>query len=171
MNYKLALFDRDGTLNTRVRNGYVLSRDQLKFPVDVHVLKHLSVRSVGIVTNQACVEMKLVSLKGVYEITSELTTLFHEETLLSFYVCPHDKSSMCECRKPKPRLIEKAIEDFKITKSETVFIGDSKSDAEAAARAEVDFYAVCWDSICWYRNCLHDLSNVVNFLNEGVPKK
>jgi len=167
MKYKMVVFDRDGTLNIREEGGYVLSKSQLKFPPDIQCLQSLSVNMIAIVTNQACVEKGLVSHEEVIAITSLISQFFSNKTRLRIFMCPHIESSECLCRKPKPFLILKAIEHFGISKSEVVFVGDSKTDEEAALNAGIDFLAVCWDSECWYGNCLHTLKEVTEFLNEG----
>lgn len=171
MNYKLVLFDRDGTLNVRIKSGYVLSEHQLIFPSDISFLRKLSAKMVAIVTNQACVNKGFVSHSRVQEITSSLAQFFNESIELAIFICPHDESSGCVCRKPRPFLLESAIEYFEVQKNEAVFIGDSKSDAEAALNAGIDFRAVCWDSVCWHENCLHTLENVAKFLNMEVSGK
>ena len=65
------------------------------------------------------------------------------------YFCPHHPDSgfdgevkelkiNCECRKPKPGLINKAIEDFNINPLESWLIGDNERDIEAALNAKVN---------------------------------
>ena len=44
---------------------------------------------------------------------------------------PLEKSD-CNCRKPKPGLLKKAIEDFDLKSTATIFIGDQQSDVDAA---------------------------------------
>ena len=53
MNISLVLFDRDGTLNKRNVNGYVMTKSDLHFPPDIDTLRHLNYVNVGIVTNQS----------------------------------------------------------------------------------------------------------------------
>ena len=55
----------------------------------------------------------------------------------AFYVCPHDASVNCDCRKPKPGLILQAIKDFGSAKQDVVLVGDSVTDVEAAKNAGV----------------------------------
>jgi D-glycero-D-manno-heptose 1,7-bisphosphate phosphatase len=52
----------------------------------------------------------------------------------AIYYCPHD-NGQCSCRKPLPGLFEQAFHDFPgATASNSVMVGDSLSDVEAASR-------------------------------------
>ncbi len=62
----------------------------------------------------------------------------------AFYYCPHlPKGSVpayakeCDCRKPKPGLIEQACADFDIDRGESLLIGDKARDVECAEAAGV----------------------------------
>jgi len=46
------------------------------------------------------------------------------------YYCPHHPDDNCDCRKPKPALILRAIEEFEIIPNESFFIGDQLKDVE-----------------------------------------
>ncbi len=43
----------------------------------------------------------------------------------------------CECRKPKPGLIEKACYDFRIDRNKSFLIGDAIRDIECAKAARI----------------------------------
>ncbi|MDP2891264.1 MAG: HAD-IIIA family hydrolase, partial [Bacteroidota bacterium] len=52
--------------------------------------------------------------------------------------CPHHgDNEKCLCRKPEPLMIEKLIAKFGINPEESVMIGDSESDMQAAAGAGI----------------------------------
>ena len=56
----------------------------------------------------------------------------HDARIDAFYFCPHDKNE-CNCRKPKTGLFEDAFRDFPgASASNSIVIGDSLSDIEAA---------------------------------------
>jgi D-glycero-D-manno-heptose 1,7-bisphosphate phosphatase len=48
------------------------------------------------------------------------------------FYCPHGPRDNCSCRKPKPGLLLQIAKQFDIDLSETVFVGDSISDIQAA---------------------------------------
>jgi D-glycero-D-manno-heptose 1,7-bisphosphate phosphatase len=50
----------------------------------------------------------------------------------AIYYCPHGADSDCECRKPKPGMLESFAKDFDVTLSTLTVIGDSLRDLQAA---------------------------------------
>ena len=53
------------------------------------------------------------------------------------YFCPHGWDENCECRKPKPGMLNQAIEDFNLTRKFLIFIGDEQTDIQAAKAANI----------------------------------
>ena len=55
------------------------------------------------------------------------------------YYCPHhpDFNGECECRKPKPKMILDAQNDFNIDLSQSILVGDKNSDIEAGIYAGI----------------------------------
>ena len=171
MNISLVLFDRDGTLNKRYVNGYVMTKSDLHFPPDIDTLRHLNYVNVGIVTNQSCIGRGLVTLDQVSSLTHSMREKFSSISRFDVFICPHVPDDECECRKPHAGLIKQALQFFGVPPSNTLLVGDSISDLEAAQECCVPFRAVCWDSKCWSADCLHSLSNVVNLVNISQQKK
>ena len=52
-----------------------------------------------------------------------------------FFVCPHDDSDRCDCRKPLPGLLLRAAEKYGIDLSRSFMIGDRWRDVDAGASA------------------------------------
>jgi D-glycero-D-manno-heptose 1,7-bisphosphate phosphatase len=54
--------------------------------------------------------------------------------------CPHhpDITGECECRKPKPGMILDLAKKYDIDLKNSIMIGDSKRDIEAAKRAGIE---------------------------------
>jgi len=109
----------------------------LKLIVD---LTQLGVK-VAVATNQQCVGKKLVNNRQLQKIHDHINN--HIVKLggfkINFYVCPHLKSANCDCRKPKPGLIFRIMNDLKISAWETVYIGDQLIDRAAANASNVNF--------------------------------
>jgi len=55
--------------------------------------------------------------------------------LSRIYYCPHSAADDCGCRKPASAMIERAIRDFGVAADRTYFLGDTRTDMEAAAAA------------------------------------
>ncbi|HEY6828500.1 MAG TPA: HAD family hydrolase [Gemmatimonadaceae bacterium] len=134
--------DRDGVINRRIPDGYVTRLGEFEFLPDaipgIRALSGLG-RPIIVVSNQAGVAKGLVAVRTLELIT----TWFVDEIVAgggridAVYYCPHAPADNCECRKPKPGLLLQAAEDFGVDLGQSALIGDSVSDAEAAASAGV----------------------------------
>ena len=67
--------------------------------------------------------------------------------ITSFYYCPHLPGALlqeydreCECRKPKPGMVKRALQEQQVLPENAFLIGDSPRDVEAAKRAGVKGY-------------------------------
>jgi D-glycero-D-manno-heptose 1,7-bisphosphate phosphatase len=134
--------DRDGVINRRVPDGYVTRLGEFEFLPDaipgIRALAGLG-RPIIVVSNQAGVAKGLINVR-----TLELITIWFVDEIVAgggrvdaVYYCPHAPADNCECRKPKPGLLLRAAEDFGLELRQSVMIGDTASDAEAATSAGV----------------------------------
>ncbi len=57
--------------------------------------------------------------------------------LKAIYFCPHGPDDGCDCRKPAPGMVKKAMRDLGFRPEEVVVVGDSDADMAAAAAAGV----------------------------------
>ncbi|MGH9405970.1 MAG: D-glycero-alpha-D-manno-heptose-1,7-bisphosphate 7-phosphatase [Terriglobia bacterium] len=133
------LLDRDGVINRKLRNAYVMRwRDFVFLPGALDALRQL--REAGyatiVVSNQAGVGKGVMTSSRLDQITrcflSRVTAaggLIH-----GVYYCPHRKEVQCNCRKPRPGLLLKAQHDHEFKFTETYMVGDSLSDLLAAQR-------------------------------------
>lgn len=144
-SWKLAMFDRDGTIN--VDTGHLHEPEKLELiPSTVDIMRGYSDDpdfKVVVVTNQAGIA------KGLYT-ESDMRCLhrYMEDELEklgvrvdAWYFCPHhpDYTGPCECRKPAPGMLLAAMRDFDSSPSGSVMFGDKAGDASAAMRAGVSF--------------------------------
>ena len=132
--------DRDGVINCRRPGDYVLDWSQFIFMPGIRkALKQLaSLRlPIIVISNQAAVGKGLLTPDGLQEITARLRHVLLNDGvfLTAAYYCPHAPRDNCVCRKPKPELLFKAADDFNINLSNSVFIGDSETDVQAARAA------------------------------------
>ncbi len=136
--YGPAIFiDRDGVINVRRAGGYVLDWSQFLFLPDIpEALKKLSSLQlpVIVISNQSAVGRGLMTSAALQQLTRRLqkTLIDHGARLTAAYFCPHTPEEGCLCRKPKPGLLRAAAADFNINLGRSIFIGDSKTDAQAA---------------------------------------
>lgn len=129
-----AFFDRDGVLNQD--GGYVYRPEDWHWqPGAIEALKLCREKgyAVVVVTNQSGVG------RGFY--TEEDVMALHRDKLGGLvdavYFCPHSPEDDCECRKPRPGMIESAIEDLGLDRSTSFLIGDNDTDLLAAAAAGI----------------------------------
>jgi D-glycero-D-manno-heptose 1,7-bisphosphate phosphatase len=146
------MLDRDGTLNARIRDGYLLNFEDMQRARDLDCLRILE--DLGfqlcVVTNQACVSKKLIDISAVTKISES-----------QLFVCIHQEFENCLCRKPKPKLLQDCLAYNQADSASSFFIGDSPSDKEAAKSGGVTFLGVCWDGECMGPSCSHTLSGAV----------
>ena len=133
---KAAFFDRDGVLN--VDHGYLHSPDQWEWipgalPA-LHRLRALDYKIV-VVTNQSGVARGYYPERAVIELHDWL--IDQGAPLDAFYYCPHGPDDGCDCRKPAPGMILRALADLNLDPATSFLVGDKPSDVEAARAAGV----------------------------------
>ena len=126
----LVVLDRDGTII--VERNY-LSRPEevelLPFAVDGIRRMHELGLKVVVVTNQSGVARGYFALEDVHRIHARMQELLGG-LVDGFYVCPHHPDEDCDCRKPKTKLLLRAVRDAGIEMTRTVVIGDKPCDIE-----------------------------------------
>ncbi|HSY63356.1 MAG TPA: HAD-IIIA family hydrolase [Terriglobales bacterium] len=132
--------DRDGVINCRRPDDYVLNWSQFNFTPGIReALKQIASLELPmiVISNQAAVGKGLLDRSGLQEITARMhQALAADGTFLAAaYYCTHRPDENCACRKPKPELLYRAAEDFDIDLSRSIFIGDSDTDVQAARAA------------------------------------
>jgi D-glycero-D-manno-heptose 1,7-bisphosphate phosphatase len=145
MKNRAIFIDRDGTLNEEV--GYITDISQFRlFDFAAESIKLINDAGwyAVIITNQAGIA------RGQY--TEEFLWLLHAEMesslrqrgarLDAIYYCPHHPDfgvppyrQDCNCRKPKPGLIDKASRDLSLDLKECYVIGDRIRDVETGHAA------------------------------------
>jgi D-glycero-D-manno-heptose 1,7-bisphosphate phosphatase len=141
------LLDRDGTINVE-RSDYVRStRDLVLLPGALAALVRLATLDVPIlvVTNQSCVGRNLITERELESIHTELANTVRNAggRIDGFYACVHHPDEGCDCRKPRPGLLQQAMADYKLNPEECIMVGDSLSDCSAAGAAGCRCILVC----------------------------
>ena len=138
MKLSTLLLDRDGVIN-HDSPDYIRSADQWKaIPGSLETIAELSKAGVwvGIATNQSGLargyfstadldQMHQKLRRGVEALGGQVHAIAH---------CFHLPSDHCDCRKPKPGLLDQliALRGDGFVSHETVMIGDTAKDLEAA---------------------------------------
>jgi D-glycero-D-manno-heptose 1,7-bisphosphate phosphatase len=135
---RAVFLDRDGTLIEDV--GYLDSPDKIK-PIQesikaVKFFNKAKYKTI-IVSNQSGVARGYFSEDTAKLINSRVIKLFSEQGAIidAVYYCPHhprygnqNYRKDCECRKPKPGMILKAVKEHNIDLSKSIMIGDKYTD-------------------------------------------
>lgn len=140
MSFKPAVFlDRDGVINTAiVREGRpyppATAAESVVAPGVPEACRHL--RSMGfllvVVTNQPDIARGTLPPADLADIH---TRLREQVPLDSIWVCPHDDSDRCACRKPAPGLLLRAAAFHGIDLTRSFMVGDRWRDIEAGRAA------------------------------------
>lgn len=145
-NYKSkrALFlDRDGVINKLREGDYVKSWSEFEFKKDF--ISNISQISksfdmIFVVTNQQCVEKGIISIDELNRIHSKMISEIkkHDVEIAGVYFCPHLETLNCNCRKPKPGMIDQIKNDYpNIDLIHSLMIGDSIGDMMMAKQRNV----------------------------------
>lgn len=141
MANKAVFLDRDGVINDDTGHYYIYKPQDVKINPDVtdglKMLLDAGFR-LFIVSNQGGVAKGFYTLEEVERTNDRIVSVLKKEGIFfdDIYFCPHHESvSDCECRKPKPGMILKAIEEHDVDPSSSFLIGDSERDIEAGNRA------------------------------------
>jgi D,D-heptose 1,7-bisphosphate phosphatase len=141
----LAIFlDRDGTLNEDP--GYISDPEKVVlFPETGNALALL--KKYGflliVISNQSGIARGLMTGKDVDSVNERINNMLSEYKVKidAFYYCPahpdFSSEEECACRKPSPKLLLEAAEEFNVDLQKSYFIGDSVSDVQCGKNAGI----------------------------------
>jgi rfaE bifunctional protein nucleotidyltransferase chain/domain len=143
----LVLLDRDGTL---IRDAcFDPSKIEL-LPGTVEALRRLQASGfrLCLVTNQQGLGLGYFGYREFIDGNRALLRSLGAEgvAIAKIYFCPHSMADICDCRKPLPGLILRAIREENVPPARCFVIGDSPSDMEAARNAGCRAFNVGADS-------------------------
>jgi D-glycero-D-manno-heptose 1,7-bisphosphate phosphatase len=140
----LIVLDRDGVIN-RDSESFIKSPDEwIALPGSPEAIGRLNEAgyTVIVATNQSGIGRGLLSVETLDQIHDKMSKTITNAGghLEAIYYCPHEPDADCDCRKPKPGLLQQIIKDYGRSAAELTIIGDSMRDLEAA-------WAICAQSI------------------------
>ena len=136
---KAIFLDRDGVIN-KERKDYVKSVEEFQIIDNIpKVIKILKEKGfvVIVITNQSAINRGLVTIETLNEIHNHLQKILKDNntSIDDFYFCPHIPDENCQCRKPNPGMLIKAVQDYDIDMNQSFMIGNSLTDVQAAQKA------------------------------------
>lgn len=147
MSRKAAFIDRDGVLNEE--RAFVHRVQDFEFvPGAVEALRAFQAAGylLAVITNQSGIARGLYSEADYLELTAHMRERLQASgvRLDAVEYCPHladapvERYRMdCDCRKPKPGMLTRAIEALDIDPAASFLVGDRLSDIEAGRAAEI----------------------------------
>lgn len=142
-HWKLALFDRDGTINADT--GHLFEPNKLELlPKGIRLLRHYAKKKnykIVVVTNQAGIAKGYYTEKEMHALHDNLDKELEKRDcrIDAYYSCPHhpDFTGPCQCRKPAPGMILKAMFDYDAKPDDCILFGDRNTDVAAANNAGI----------------------------------
>lgn len=136
MNKKILILDRDGVIN-QDRDDYVKSADEWQaIPGALQAIARASQAGwiVTIASNQSGLARGLFDEAALNAMHNKMRQGVeqHNGRIDSIFYCPHSPDDNCDCRKPKPGLLQQIARHYDCNLSSAVFIGDSLKDIQAA---------------------------------------
>ena len=147
MKPRAVFIDRDGTISEEV--GYINHPSRFRlFPYAAAAIKQLNQNDwlAIVITNQAGVARGYFSEDMIQTVHAAMTSEIEngDARIDAVYYCAHHPlvgeppyRYDCDCRKPKPGLVSRAVADFDIDLGESWMVGDRYSDIELARNAGV----------------------------------
>jgi D-glycero-D-manno-heptose 1,7-bisphosphate phosphatase len=147
MKRRAVFMDRDGTISEEV--GYVNHPSRYRvFPYSADAVRLLNEAGwlAILVTNQAGVARGYFTEDIIGAVHGVLSQELEKQgaRLDAIYYCAHHPTVGeepyrfdCNCRKPRPGLIERAVAEFDIDPAQSWMVGDRYSDIELARNAHV----------------------------------
>jgi len=152
MDYRLIIFDADGTLRYCTVEGQPCPNRAGEWKLYPDVIETLarynwshpgdeSGVGYGIASNQGGV--------GVGYFSESTAVALLEDTFTKAFgfspagetieICPHVPHSGCGCRKPEPEMLERLMKLYGTSPDKVLFVGDRDADRKAAQNAGCSF--------------------------------
>ncbi|MEA5567841.1 HAD family hydrolase [Anabaena sp. UHCC 0399] len=135
---KALFLDRDGVLIDYI--PYLSHPDQVKLPLgagEIFKKWQESGYLLIVITNQSGIGRGYFTANDVELVHSKMCQEYERLGVYfqEIFICPHQPSDNCKCRKPSSYMLLQASEKYSIELSQSYFIGDAISDVECAINA------------------------------------
>lgn len=164
-----AFLDRDGVLN--IDKGYVHRIEDFVWNDGAkEAVKYLNDQDVFVfvITNQSGVARGYYSEQDVENLHQWMNEELDQigARIDAFYYCPHHPEfgrnsyrCSCDCRKPAPGLILRAMKEWPVDHRKSFLIGDKPIDLAAASAGGINGYLYTGDSLLEFVRRIHQ-SNI-----------
>lgn len=138
---RAVFLDRDGVINEKAPEGsYITDLSHFKLlpgALDAIAKLNQSKFRTFVITNQRGLSRGMVTPASITMMHEYLNDAVSRSNgcIEKIYICPHDYSDDCNCRKPRPGMLLTAAREFGLDLNKSWMIGDSMIDIEAGRRA------------------------------------
>jgi len=133
---RYVLLDRDGVINQDSDDFIKSPEEWLPIAGSLEAIALLNEHGykVVVITNQSGVARGLFDTKMLEKIHAKMQRMVEEKggKIDAIYFCPHGPGDNCNCRKPKPGLLEAFAADNHVSLIGMPVIGDSLRDLQSA---------------------------------------
>lgn len=138
---RAVFLDRDGVINADSA-AYIKGWHEFHFlPGSREAIVRLcrAGLKVVVVTNQSGVARGFISLSDIRDMHRRMAAAVRRAggEIHGIYFCPHHPDDGCDCRKPLPGLVERAVADHGIDPAASWLVGDSERDIRCGRAAGV----------------------------------
>ena len=140
---RAVFFDRDGVINQDL--GFVHKKEDFIFMEGIFdLLAYCKAQGylLFVVTNQSGIGMGYYTQEDFHALSAYMQEELAQILGFGFdgiYFCPHRPDEGCLCRKPKPAMIQEALQKYSLEARECILIGDRMRDVESAQRACIGY--------------------------------
>ncbi len=132
----LIVLDRDGVINEDSKEYIKNPEEWIAIENSLEAITRLNKagHTVVVATNQSGVGRGYYSLETLDKIHQKMRDALaamggHIDAL---YFCSHTPANNCDCRKPKPGMLQNILRDYPVKLEDAILIGDSLRDIQAA---------------------------------------
>jgi len=136
MKNNFIILDRDGVINED-SDEYIKSPDEF-IPIIGSLAAIAKLNQAGftvvVATNQSGIARGYFDEATLQAMHGKLHTLLAAEdgNIDRIYYCPHGPDDDCDCRKPRPGMLNQILADYNLDPVNVVAVGDSLRDLQAA---------------------------------------
>ena len=139
MTQYTVFLDRDGVIN-HDSPAYIKHPDEFHFIAkspEAIALLNANGFDVILITNQSAVGRGMITGATLEAIFKKMTQGVAQAggRIKDIFFCPHAPDQGCNCRKPAPGMILKAVDRYGIDLDRSVMVGDSAKDIECGKNA------------------------------------
>lgn len=144
---KIAFLDRDGTIiKDYPDEKWAMIKQPQFLDGSIAGMKKLIENGyyIIIITNQYLINDGIITLDQYQQFTQEFLSICQNNNIniLKIYFCPHNDQNHCNCKKPKPGIINQALAEYNIDLNNSIYCGDSEADYLLAKHFNLPFCAI-----------------------------